>query len=281
MKKSNIEPLSISLSKKRKLDDDMNFEKSHNEPRPLSKKKNNIKKYGKEAISSLNAYYKDNIEKDILEVKNTDDMRGSGLFTKVNFKKGDTITLYKAELRERTKNDNYEYAIDEYDKYADIFYEDELNNSLKCIDLSQCRKNKCTCLGFYINEPTGTEEQNVTYKDVSDSGGKVKIYKIVATKDIKAGDQILWCYGKNYARNYKTNCKYKDGFISYNKRKQKTVSKKRRQTRQRKQKTVSKKRRQTRQRRQRKQKTVSKKRRQTRQRKQKTVSKKRRQRKTK
>ena len=31
-------------------------------------------------------------------------------------------------------------------------------------------------------------------------------YKLIASHNIKAGEEIVWCYGESYARNYETSC---------------------------------------------------------------------------
>ena len=32
------------------------------------------------------------------------------------------------------------------------------------------------------------------------------VYKLVANKDIKANEEIVFCYGELYERNYETSC---------------------------------------------------------------------------
>jgi hypothetical protein len=32
------------------------------------------------------------------------------------------------------------------------------------------------------------------------------VYKLIATKNIKDGEEITWCYGEEYNRNYDSEC---------------------------------------------------------------------------
>ena len=35
------------------------------------------------------------------------------------------------------------------------------------------------------------------------------LYRLIATRDIKKGEEITWCYGSLYSRNYETSCNEK------------------------------------------------------------------------
>lgn len=70
--------------------------------------------------------------------------------------------------------------------------------------------------GYMCNEPSKNQKSN-TYLDINQSSnylyrdkikhGDLILYKLVATKDIKKGEEITWCYGSLYLRQYKTSCK--------------------------------------------------------------------------
>lgn len=69
--------------------------------------------------------------------------------------------------------------------------------------------------GHLINEPQKRKDANVRVdKQTAQNFGSREsvhhgdfiIYAIVATKAIKAGERLLYCYGLDYERNYKTAC---------------------------------------------------------------------------
>lgn len=69
--------------------------------------------------------------------------------------------------------------------------------------------------GYFANEPSEGEEGN-SYIDVNLKQtyrtrdtlkeGDTVVYKLRASRDIKKGEEILWCYGSAYERNYETPC---------------------------------------------------------------------------
>jgi len=70
-------------------------------------------------------------------------------------------------------------------------------------------------LAFFSNEPSGRSTENAyldtnlkqNYKNRTRvKKGDTMIYKLRALKNIKKGEEIVWCYGAYYDRNYKPNC---------------------------------------------------------------------------
>ena len=68
---------------------------------------------------------------------------------------------------------------------------------------------------YFSNEPSGKQTENcvldINLKENYKNRDKVKpndvmIYKLKATRNIKPGEEICWCYGAAYGRNYKANC---------------------------------------------------------------------------
>lgn len=67
--------------------------------------------------------------------------------------------------------------------------------------------------GFFANEPSGRQTPN-TIIDVNLAEnykkrdrvvpGDTMIYKLRANRTIHPGEEIVWCYGESYARNYET-----------------------------------------------------------------------------
>jgi hypothetical protein len=70
--------------------------------------------------------------------------------------------------------------------------------------------------GYFSNEPSKNQQSN-TYIDVNLEenysfrntlkDGDFVLYKLIASKDIKKGEEITWCYGSLYYRQYVTSCK--------------------------------------------------------------------------
>ena len=74
-------------------------------------------------------------------------------------------------------------------------------------------KNNIPYWGYLSNEPMCDEKYNA---DVDTSNNKSKVregdtltYTIIAEKDIKKGEEVMWCYGSSYARTYPTSCSKK------------------------------------------------------------------------
>jgi hypothetical protein len=67
--------------------------------------------------------------------------------------------------------------------------------------------------GHFANEPSGRQTPNTfidtnlaeNYKNKSRlSPGDTMIYKLRATRTINPGEEVVWCYGKSYYRDYET-----------------------------------------------------------------------------
>ena len=66
-------------------------------------------------------------------------------------------------------------------------------------------------IGHMINEPPEKTKLNVRFKVLDqsdDAAGDVitKYFNIISTQIIKPGEELFWCYGNQYVRNYKSNC---------------------------------------------------------------------------
>ena len=76
-------------------------------------------------------------------------------------------------------------------------------------------KNNITFWAYFSNEPSGKQEENAmldinlkgNYKNRSRvKAGDTMIYRLIATRNIKPGEEICWCYGGAYGRDYDANC---------------------------------------------------------------------------
>jgi len=81
-------------------------------------------------------------------------------------------------------------------------------------------KNNIPYWGYFSNEPSCKQThnadvdilsyENYTLKNrVNIKEGETVTYGIVAVKNIKKGEEVMWCYGGEYGRNYPTSCNRK------------------------------------------------------------------------
>ena len=70
---------------------------------------------------------------------------------------------------------------------------------------------------YFSNEPSPSQKSNsqIFLSNILDDNyknrtflkeGDTLVYRLVATTDIKKGEEITWCYGDDYGRNYDTSC---------------------------------------------------------------------------
>ena len=103
------------------------------------------------------------------------------------------------------KNDMYHFTV--YNKHG---YEyQNLTGDLYSGSLPK-PKNNIPYWGYFSNEPSCKQSYNADV-DVSNDRLTVKegdtlTYAIVANKNIKKGEEVLWCYGNGYRRTYPTSC---------------------------------------------------------------------------
>lgn len=141
-------------------------------------------------------------------------VKGMGLFALQPIKKGEIIAYYKVTIHEHGKYKsptNNVYTFNIYRKSGtDIkkYIGDIDNNSFpKEID-------GVSFLAPFANEPSIGEKSNAEIDlDLDENyknrrfvkAGENMIYKLVAIKNIKKGEEILWYYGDQYIRNYKVS----------------------------------------------------------------------------
>lgn len=141
--------------------------------------------------------------------------KGTSIFAKKKISKGSIIAYYKFLVVD-TKNYNFfrdgEYAMTVYTKkYKDSqkYTGDIFPGSL------EMPKYNVPFWGYFSNEPTPRQKYNA-YLDVnlkenyrhrnSVKEGDTMVYKIRASRDIHPGEEIMWCYGIEYIREYKSSC---------------------------------------------------------------------------
>lgn len=141
--------------------------------------------------------------------------KGTSLYARKNIRKNEVIAYYKFTIysyktfSSRTKN-VYTFTVNtKSDNYSRTLIGDISEDSL------EAPINGIPFWGYFANEPSGDQEGNAyidtnikeNYKNKSRlSPGDTMIYKLRASKSIKAGEEITWCYGSNYGRDYVPNC---------------------------------------------------------------------------
>lgn len=142
--------------------------------------------------------------------------KGTSLYAKKPIKKGSTVALYKFLVNKY--DDDFEgekdgmYTISVYTKSGR--FNSRVMGDIYTGTLKKPRRN-IPYWAHFSNEPSHPQEENV-YLDINlkenyKNRDKVKpgdtmIYKLVALRDIKPGEEITWCYGDAYIRSYKANC---------------------------------------------------------------------------
>lgn len=142
--------------------------------------------------------------------------KGISLFAKKPIKKGSVVAYYKFLVHKYDDNfegeNNNMYTMTVYGKTGrarDTVMGDIYDGSLAP------PKNGITYWAYFSNEPSGDQKENVyldintlcNYKNRSRvKAGDTMVYKLVASRDIKPNEEITWCYGDYYNRNYKANC---------------------------------------------------------------------------
>lgn len=84
-----------------------------------------------------------------------------------------------------------------------------------CVDSLDLPQNGIPFWGYFVNEPEEDEDANAildlnlkqNYKNrVRVHPGESMTYKLRASRNIQAGEEICWCYGEDYNRDYETSC---------------------------------------------------------------------------
>ena len=137
------------------------------------------------------------------------DVKGSALYAKKKIKKGEVVAYYMFKLFDREGYESptdFEYAMKVYDKNDKIIrkYKGDIDET--CMPKP---KRSIPYWGIFANEPSPGEISNVELDSKNAANNKTKMkagkhltYKLMATRDIKRGDEILWNYGDSYPREY-------------------------------------------------------------------------------
>jgi hypothetical protein len=141
--------------------------------------------------------------------------KGVGLVATKDIPKGSLIAYYRMTVYNADT-----YKSPTHNAYTFTIYTKNGNESQKFIgDLSPASWS-LPCGGvpywaYFSNEPSATQRANsrideniaVNYRNRNIlREGDTVVYKLLATRDIRKGDEIIWCYGDMYIRAYVPNC---------------------------------------------------------------------------
>ncbi len=176
-------------------------------------KKNRMKEEYKKLLD-MNRILKDTKNKDKLKViLKKDNIKGTGIYAIKPIKKGETIAYYKITV---FKHDTHKSPTGSV--YTFTIYTAGGNPSqafIGDIDLTSfptpSPKNNIPFWGPFANEPSGNQKVNAeidtnqrrNYKDKKRMQlGDSMVYDLVATRNIKPGEEVVWYYGEDYKRDY-------------------------------------------------------------------------------
>ena len=140
------------------------------------------------------------------------DPKGVSLVATRPIKKGETIAYYKIEVfRERDYESptDFVYSFEVYRKNGESYkrlISDITENSFPNPE------NGITYWAPFSNEPSQGQRSNSEISlDIKEnfkdrrflSPGDIVIYRLIATKLIRKGEEIMWYYGERYKRDYK------------------------------------------------------------------------------
>jgi len=143
--------------------------------------------------------------------------KGVGIFANRTIKNGEVVCYYLVKaFNYKTFPNKYNsvYTIELYTKNGKAIQNmigDISEESLRMPDL-----DGIAYWGYFSNEPSKKQDSN-TFLDINlDENyayrkklkeGDMVLYKLIATRDIKKGEEITWCYGSLYYREYDTSCR--------------------------------------------------------------------------
>ena len=153
-----------------------------------------------------------NLKTCLRKIKN----KGASMFANKNIMRGEVVVYYPLKVYDLKDFPNlfkYVYTVELYTKNGNPIK--SLIGDLSDDILIQPKEDGIAYWGYFANEPS-TVQKNNTFLDLNLKGnyshrnrikkGDYVLYKLVASKDIKKGDEITWCYGSSYDRNYNTSC---------------------------------------------------------------------------
>lgn len=145
-------------------------------------------------------------------------MKGTSLYAAKPIKKGNVIAYYKFKVYNENKHRQVKggmYGMTVYTKSGR-----EARNKIGDIYPGSLARPKrgISYWAYFSNEPAKhpRKQKENAYLDINLKQnyrhrsrvrvGDTMVYKLRASKNIKKGEEITWCYGEYYGRNYDANC---------------------------------------------------------------------------
>lgn len=141
--------------------------------------------------------------------------KGVSLFARKPIRRGNIIAYYQF------KTNKYEgYTGKKGDMYTmSVYTKGERFNPRVIGDVYegslQKPKYNIPFFAYFSNEPSGNQKANAeldinlksNYRNRDRiRAGDIMVYKLKAAKNIDPGEEIVWCYGDSYDRDYQANC---------------------------------------------------------------------------
>ena len=139
--------------------------------------------------------------------------KGIGLVAGRDLPRGTVVAYYTAKVmhRDAPSTPGINYTIEVWTR--------ENNPSRRFIgdidrDSLQPPVRGISHLGFMSNEPSPSQQPNATLTHANNykagrqvlKVGDMYTFKLITTRAVKAREEILWCYGNDYSRDYPTGC---------------------------------------------------------------------------
>ena len=174
-------------------------------------KKTRIKDQYKKLLD-MDRILRETKNKDKLKVTlKKDKIKGTGIYATKPIKKGETVVYYKMTV---FKHDTYKSPTNNI--YTFTIYTAGGNPSnafMGDIDLTSFPppKDNIPFWGPFSNEPSGDQrvnaeidtDQKYNYKNKKKAKlGDSMVYSLIATRNIKPGEEVVWYYGEDYKRDY-------------------------------------------------------------------------------
>lgn len=174
-------------------------------------------KYQYKKLLDMNRILKETKNKDKLKViLKKDKIKGTGIYATKPIKKGETIAYYKMTV---FKHSTYKSPTDNVYTFTIYTAGGNASNAFMgdvYLTSFPAPKDNIPFWGPFANEPSGDQivnseietDQKYNYKNKKKAKiGDSMVYSLVATRNIKPGEEVVWYYGEDYKRDYEVDPK--------------------------------------------------------------------------
>lgn len=150
---------------------------------------------------------------------------GVGVFATRDMRRGERLAEYPVEIVAHCVTDNPSYCVRVVDAdctTTDCATDHDVHlvaSDVTARSLSTCNEsasNSAPCIAMFSNEPGPSGAPNAQFHwprvaSVGDAARglaqrRILVSYLTASRDIAAGEEITWCYGRGYHRDYDTSC---------------------------------------------------------------------------